>query len=86
MTTKTNAGPVLRADGSCPVCSSGWVCAYHQEAGLRRDRERSAVLRRVCESMRAAEIGRVCARFELESDEFQTREQKAGRIIAGGGA
>ena len=28
-----------------------------------------------------AEIGRVCARFELESDEFYTAEKKAIQII-----
>jgi len=33
------------------------------------------------ESLRMAEIYRVCARYELESDEFMTREEKALAII-----
>lgn len=35
-----------------------------------------------CDSLRRDEIMRICARYELESDEFFTREQKAQRIIA----
>ena len=31
-----------------------------------------------------AHIDRVCSRFELESDEFQTREEKARAMIARG--
>jgi hypothetical protein len=31
---------------------------------------------------REHEIARVCARYELESDEFQTREQKAEKILS----
>lgn len=32
------------------------------------------------------QIERVCARFELESDEFYTREEKAARMIRSGEA
>ena len=32
-------------------------------------------------SLRQDHIARTCARFELESDEFQTREQKAIRML-----
>lgn len=74
--------PVLRADGSCPACSGGWVCAFHRSQGLRADRERSAMLRRVCAGIRANRIAEVCARFELESDEGGTREEKAARMLA----
>ena len=74
--------PILNADGSCPDCLRSWrQCAWHIADGLREDRERSEMLRRVCAAQRADEIGRVCARYELESDEMQTREEKAEEIL-----
>ena len=60
--------------------------------GIMRDLEAEAkayncqreAIRRVCEAGHLQEIARICARFELESDEFLTREQKAEAILAGG--
>ena len=69
--------PTLRSDGSCPACSGGWTCSFHIAEGLRKDKENAATLRRVCESAKVNELARICARFELESDEMQTREEKA---------
>lgn len=69
--------PTLRPDGSCPACVGGWKCVYHIERDAQRDRERSETLRRVCAGIREARIMEICARHELESDEFLTREQKA---------
>lgn len=83
MSANTLPEPVLRRDGSCPACMGGNVCRWHQEDGLRRDREGMDNLRRVCASAHAHEIGRICARYELESDEGGTREEKAERILAG---
>ena len=37
-------------------------------------------------ALRQAHIARTCARFELESDEFTTREQKAILLIKTGNA
>lgn len=39
------------------------------------------MLHEVSIAARHAEIGRIYARYELESDEFLTREQKAERIL-----
>jgi len=70
--------------GACTACRGGWLCQWHKDEGLRKDAERSAVLRRVCQSIREAEIARVCSRFELESDEGGTREEKASRYLESG--
>jgi len=40
-------------------------------------------VRLAAESLRLGEIDRVCGRYELESDEFYTLEQKAERYITG---
>jgi hypothetical protein len=74
--------PKLRADGSCPQCVGGWQCAYHQQQGVVADKLRSEAIRLASESLRRAEISRVCARYELETDEAGTREDKAHKVIA----
>ena len=61
-----------------------WVC------GIQRDLEAERIaykfrcdqIRLAANHLREAEIMRVCAHFELESDEFLTREQKALAIIS----
>lgn len=73
--------PTMNADGSCPFCLGGWLCSWHQQDGLRRDREQAATLRRVAANIRQARIESICAAHELESDEFQTAEQKAARLL-----
>lgn len=74
--------PETYPDGACKACAGGWKCAYHIAEDAERDRQMSAVLRRACEGIRINRIARVCARFELESDEFLTREQKAEAMLA----
>jgi hypothetical protein len=74
--------PLILSDGSCSACVGGWQCAWHQNEGVRLDRERGAMLRRVSANSRQYEIARVCSRFELESDEGGTREEKAERYMA----
>lgn len=71
--------PALLADGSCSACvlGGGWQCKFHQEELAALDRERAAMFKRVAAHVRASRIESICARYELESDEFQTREQKA---------
>jgi len=66
----------------CP--QTGLVRDYVQER-IDYDK-RCAAISAASHGARAAHIGRVCARFELESDEFYTAEQKAARLIATGRA
>lgn len=73
--------PTLRPDGSCPVCSGGWQCSFHQAEGLRIDRDRAQTIRRVVTSAREHDIARLCARHEIESDEMGSREDKAARRL-----
>lgn len=73
--------PTLNPDGSCPLCLGGWLCSWHQQDGLRRDREQAATLRQVAANIRQARIESICARYELESDEGGTAEQKAAKLL-----
>lgn len=73
--------PETYPDGACKACLGGNKCDWHIERDAENDRKRSEMLRRVCAGIRANEIGRVCSRYELESDEFMTREQKAEALI-----
>lgn len=77
--------PKTRADGSCSACVGGWQCAWHQAEGVRVDRERGEMLRAVSANARKYDIAHLCARFELESDEMTTREQKAEHYLAANG-
>jgi hypothetical protein len=82
MKTKTHIlAPKLRDDGSCPQCVGGWQCAYHQQQGVAKDRMQSETIKLASESLRRAEISRVCARYELETDEAGTCEEKVQRIL-----
>ena len=44
-------------------------------------RKREDCIRLASASLRRAEISRICARYELEPDEFYTAEQKASRYL-----
>lgn len=46
--------------------------------------ERQKIYALAVEGARRSELGRICARYELESDEFWTAMQKAEQILAGG--
>lgn len=73
--------------GRCEACLSGggWQCEFHQAQGVRKWNEQQATLASVAQSQRQAEIDRVCARHELESDEFMTAEQKAKTFLRSSG-
>lgn len=71
----------LNPDGTCPACIGGWLCKFHQQEGLRIDAQRSQVIKQAVAGIRRAEIARTCARYELESDEMLTAEQKAVAIL-----
>ena len=79
--TKLLPKPAIHEDGSCTACAGGWMCEYHQQESLRRDERLSAALRLSNKAARANEIARICAHYELESDEYQTREQKAELLL-----
>lgn len=74
--------PPRRVDGTCAACVGGWLCKYHQQTtALHWNREQNrnaAMMIRV----RRDELHRIAARYELESDEFYTAEQKAEAILA----
>lgn len=72
----------FRPDGSCSTCSGGWLCKACQNDGLARDKARSAILRSTVQGIQQTRIARVCSRYELESDERGTREEKAAEMLA----
>jgi hypothetical protein len=68
--------------GRCTLCIGGNLCKPCQADGVKRDRERWAMLRAVSAQQAQDRVYRCCARYELESDEMQSREDKARAIIA----
>jgi len=80
-TQKQSAQTRFRSDGSCSTCAGGWLCKACQIDGLARDRARSAVLASAALGIHCNRIARVCARFELESDEGGTRSEKAAAML-----
>ena len=62
---------------TCP--QSGVVRNLTKERA--REQHRSTQIRLAAHSARQHEIARMCARYELESDEFYTAEQKAMRYM-----
>ncbi len=50
-------------------------------AERKRELARVDAIKRAAQGLRAHEIARICARHELESDEFSTAKQKAERIL-----
>jgi hypothetical protein len=69
-------------DGACPDCAGGWMCAYHQRTTAADWEKRQARLKVAARVARNAARDRIAARFELESDEFETADQKAERMLA----
>lgn len=70
--------------GRCTLCDSGWFCDPCIEDNRERERRRTEAIIRGASAHRKNEIARVCMRYQLTSDEFYTREQKAVAIIARG--
>jgi hypothetical protein len=75
------AKPETLSDGRCAACGPGGHCEWHAQEGLRRDRELFAKLRGITARAQEHAIARVCARYELESDETGTREEHAMRLF-----
>ena len=69
------------AQGRCMLCDSGWLCKPCQTRNAQRERERMAGFSASMKRARDADISRTCAKYGLASDERQSREQKASRII-----
>lgn len=78
--------PAIRPDGSCPDCANGGgrICAYHSAEGIRKDREFWQSMRPRLEVARNAELWHIASRFEFETDQMQTWQQKAQRFIDAG--
>lgn len=72
----------FRQDGSCSTCLGGNLCRHCSADSAKRDAIFSRVLQQAAAGIRENRIARVCSRFELESDEFLTREQKACAMLA----
>lgn len=72
--------------GRCTLCDSGWLCDPCKADNRERERKRSEAISQCVSASRQSEIARVCMRYQLASDEFLTREQKALRIIERGAA
>lgn len=83
MSTVMNT-PKYDASGACVDCYGGWMCAYHQADGLRRDRAKVLALSGLSESIRRGKLARIASRFELESDEGGTALEKAARMVSRG--
>lgn len=69
------------SSGRCNLCMGGWLCEPCQQDGLERDKRKMEAIRFSNNLSKEMEIGMICSRHELESDEFQTREQKAERYL-----
>lgn len=71
----------FRPDGSCSACSGGWLCKACQNDNARSYGEQADMFRRVAAYSRSERVARVCARYELESDEGGSREEKAAAML-----
>ena len=77
--------PPTLSDGSCAeCCGRSGPCAYHSAEGIKRDRERSQALATAARGARAAELARIAARFEFESDQYATATEKAAAYLETG--
>ena len=74
--------PAKRADGACLECLGGNLCEYHRHTTQVAWAKRERAIYRAATHLHAEKIARICARYELEPDEFYTVEQKAERLIA----
>jgi hypothetical protein len=72
--------PPSPEDARCPDCRGGWQCPHHQALGVELWNARQAMLRDVADHQRQIARDRIAARYELESDEYLTADQKAERM------
>lgn len=84
--TKTEKLNRFDETGRCTLCNGGWLCDPCKADNRERERKRTEAISRGARAHRQNEIARVCMRYQLTSDEFYTREQKAVAIIARGEA
>ena len=73
-------------EGRCTLCKCGWLCDPCKSDNAARERKLSENLGKAVKASRGNEIARLCMRYQLESDEFLTREQKALCMIERGAA
>ena len=73
-------------EGRCTLCNGGWLCGPCKVDNRERERKRLEAISWGARAHRTNEIARVCMRYQLTSDEFHTREQKAVAIIERGQA
>ncbi len=77
--------PATLPDGTCrECCGRSGPCAYHQAEGQRQWETKWRTVAAAARGARAAELARVAARFEFESDQFQTAEEKAAAYLKTG--
>jgi hypothetical protein len=76
--------PTPRPDGTCTACQGGWLCRYHQEETQARWQRRQDAAANAASAARIAELARIAARFEFESDQFQTATEKAAEYLETG--
>ena len=73
--------PQIETDGRCSACRGGNLCDWHKTEGVRRDREKWVCVRASVALARQYEIGRICDRYEIESDEAGTAYEKAASML-----
>lgn len=81
MPTKSKRTHKIIRWGNFTLCVPISTPDNYWDLQLEEERRRCENLRGLGNSIRQAEIDRICARHELESDEFYTREQKAERYL-----
>ena len=70
--------PRENKDGSCPNCMADYSsCKFHRMADDLREKNLRETIRGIVAHSKAERLGRICAKYELESDEMMTREEKA---------
>lgn len=57
------------------------ACPRHKREMQEKEESQRVAIREAVQGWKTAEISRICLRFELESDERSTREEKAARYL-----
>jgi len=73
--------PPIEPDGRCSACRGGNQCDWHKAEGVRIDKAKWIRVRACVAVARQYEIGRICARHEIESDEGGTAYEKAALML-----
>jgi hypothetical protein len=68
--------------GRCVVCSGGWLCVNCQNDNAKQDYAQFNTMKRASDGIKAQRIARLCALYEIESDEGGTREHKAQKLLS----